>query len=131
MRRKRHAHHVLTFFLQFGCKTGKIFGKTRNLTSSGFGLALPGRVGFGTLSAASVDNQDVASRQVRNMSAPATVASFLELVQRSGLLEKAALDACCADFEKQGPLPENPRALADLMIKGGVLTNFQAEKLLV
>lgn len=65
------------------------------------------------------------------MSAPASVSSFLELVERSGLLEKAALEACCADIEKQGPLPENPRALADLMIRGGVLTNFQAEKLLV
>lgn len=65
------------------------------------------------------------------MSAPTTSDSFLELVERSGLLEKAAVDCCCAEMTQDGPLPENPRDLADLMIRGGFLTNFQAEKLLM
>lgn len=79
---------------------------------------------------ATEDYQTVASGQDTSMSAPTTVASFLELVERSGLLDKSAIESCCATLNGGNPLPDSPRDLASQMIRGGHLTNFQADKLL-
>lgn len=63
------------------------------------------------------------------MSAPTTTATFLELGMKSGLLEKSALEAYCKEISKTTNLV-TPREWADALIRAGMLTNFQAEKLL-
>ena len=64
------------------------------------------------------------------MSAPTTTATFLELGVKSGLLEKSAIDAYWLEVKKTGTNFVTPRDLADGLIRAGLLTNFQAEKLL-
>jgi serine/threonine protein kinase len=63
------------------------------------------------------------------MPAPATVHDFLELVQRSRLLQPADLAGYVGQL-RQGALPERPDALAGLLVRDGLLTPFQAEQLL-
>jgi WD40 repeat protein/serine/threonine protein kinase len=64
------------------------------------------------------------------MAAPATTEDFLDLVQRSNQVEKARLEAFMSS-RREGPgLPGEPRQLAALMVREGLLTNFQAEQLL-
>jgi serine/threonine protein kinase len=62
------------------------------------------------------------------MPAPTTVYAFLECGYRSGLLEHAAVETLQTHLN--GHAPTTPRALADALIEHGLLTNFQAEKLL-
>ena len=62
------------------------------------------------------------------MPAPTTVDAFLEMGFRSGLLEKAAVETLQTHLN--GHAPTTPRALADALVDHGLLTNFQAEKLL-
>jgi serine/threonine protein kinase len=64
------------------------------------------------------------------MPAPTTIAAFLELGLKSGLLEKPVVDAFCQEMRKAGTLPEAPQALAEALIREGHLTHFQADKLL-
>lgn len=64
------------------------------------------------------------------MPAPATVADFLDLGIKSGLLEKDAADSCCQTLRQTGAPLETPQQLAEAFIKEGFLTPFQAEKLL-
>jgi len=64
------------------------------------------------------------------MSAPTTTATFLELGVKSGLLDKCAIDAYWQQACSSGVVLETPRELADGLIHAGLLTNFQAEKLL-
>src|SRR5688572_1772502 len=59
------------------------------------------------------------------MPAPTTIDGFLELGYRSGLFDQEAVQACCAQ-----QAPQSPQELADTLIRAGILTNFQAEKLL-
>src|SRR5262245_15653917 len=56
------------------------------------------------------------------MSTPTTAAEFLELVRRSGLIDEARLPGsdCAPD----------PAALADQMVRSGLITRFQAQQLL-
>jgi serine/threonine protein kinase len=61
------------------------------------------------------------------MPAPTTIDAFLEMGYRSGLFDKTAAESCRA---QSGPEVQTPRQLAAAMIRGGLLTNFQAEKLL-
>jgi serine/threonine protein kinase len=49
---------------------------------------------------------------------------------KSGLLEKNALDAYCKEISKAGTNLVTPREWADALIRAGMLTSFQAEKLL-
>src|SRR5579872_4348857 len=64
------------------------------------------------------------------MSIPNTLEAFLELGYRSGLLDKTAVDACCAQLAEHGGPPQKPHALAAALVRSGMLTNFQAQKLL-
>jgi serine/threonine protein kinase len=62
------------------------------------------------------------------MPAPTTVADFLEIGYRSGLLEEATV--ATLQTRLNGHAPNTPRTLADAFIEHGLLTGFQAEKLL-
>src|SRR5436853_6009195 len=64
------------------------------------------------------------------MPAPITIDGFLELGFKSGLLEKEALESCQTNWDRQGTEPKTPKELADALIKEGMLTHFQAEKLI-
>jgi serine/threonine protein kinase len=63
------------------------------------------------------------------MPAPATIDDFLDLVRRSNQVDGERLN----DFLRQseGSLPPEPRKLAVLMVRAGLLTAFQAEQLLL
>src|SRR5262245_56276491 len=62
------------------------------------------------------------------MPAPTTVADFLEIGYRSGLLEEGTV--ATLQTRLNGHAPNTPRTLADALIEHGLLTGFQAEKLL-
>src|SRR4051794_18165464 len=66
------------------------------------------------------------------MPAPATIDDFLDVVKRSNQVDPERLDACLA-VAATAPegLPEQPRKLAALLVRQGLLTNFQAEQLLL
>lgn len=62
------------------------------------------------------------------MAAPATADELLNLVRQSGLLEVARLDAF---LQKRGSdLPVDPSVLADLLVREGLVTRFQADQFL-
>jgi len=60
------------------------------------------------------------------------VKSFIELVQRSGLVSddalKAALSACMEEHD--GQLPTDAQAIADYLVRCGLLTSWHCDKLL-
>ncbi|MCI0684676.1 MAG: protein kinase [Gemmataceae bacterium] len=62
------------------------------------------------------------------MPAPTTVDAFLDFGYRSGLLEPSGVETM--QTKLNGHAPTTPRALADALIEHGLLTNFQAQKLL-
>jgi eukaryotic-like serine/threonine-protein kinase len=64
------------------------------------------------------------------MPAPTTIAEFLDLAHRSGLLEKGALPPDVEARRQNHPDYDSPRAFADSLIAEGRLTRFQAAKLL-
>src|SRR5437870_993266 len=64
------------------------------------------------------------------MSAPTTIDSFLELGFKSGLLERETVQTYQASWSRAGVPPQSPKEAADVFIKEGVLTHFQAEKLI-
>src|SRR5207237_2443362 len=64
------------------------------------------------------------------MPIPNTLEAFLELGFRSGLLDKTAVDTCCAQLALYGGPPQKPDQLAKALVRAGMLTSFQAEKLL-
>src|SRR5688500_11294314 len=64
------------------------------------------------------------------MPAPATTDQFLEMAGKSGLIEPQRLDAYLERRRAAGDLPEAPSALAEAMIREGLLTRFQAGQLL-
>jgi serine/threonine protein kinase len=64
------------------------------------------------------------------MPVPTTIDAFLELGYRSRLFDKTAVAAFCAQLGPNGSQPQTPQQLAEALIRGGMLTNFQAEKLL-
>src|SRR5580693_2672781 len=65
------------------------------------------------------------------MPAPTTTAEFLSLGYRSGLLDKELLAPVLEAWQINGVTHQSPRALADSLIRQGMLTHFQAEKLLI
>jgi serine/threonine protein kinase len=64
------------------------------------------------------------------MPAPTTVSEFLELVQKSGVLDEKKLDAYVEKLRATPGLPSRPTELAGYLVRDGLLTHFQAEQLL-
>jgi tRNA A-37 threonylcarbamoyl transferase component Bud32 len=64
------------------------------------------------------------------MPPPATVPEFLDLVRRSGVTDGGRLTAYLDRLAVDG-LPPTPARAADLLIRDGFLTNFQAEQILL
>src|SRR5690242_16949103 len=65
------------------------------------------------------------------MAPPPTGAAFLELIVKSGLLDALQLQAYLQHRGPAGALPGGPRALANVLVRDGLLTRFQAEQLLL
>src|SRR5262245_28912112 len=65
------------------------------------------------------------------MPAPSTADQFIELASRSGLVAPHLLQAHLHRLRQAGTFPGTPRALADLLVSGGLLTRYQAEQLLL
>ncbi len=65
------------------------------------------------------------------MPAPVTVNEFLELVQKSGLVDNERLDAYLSTLRATAAFPAHPLQLALLLVRGAILTRFQAEQLLL
>jgi serine/threonine protein kinase len=63
-------------------------------------------------------------------SSPTTVEEFLELGQKSGLLDPQGLDAYLEQQRAADALPDAPTSLAQQMVRDGLLTQFQADQLL-
>ena len=64
------------------------------------------------------------------MSVPSTAEQFLELVSKSGLLDPRQFQAYLQRRRAGSGLPEAPGALAESMVRDGLLTRFQAVQLL-
>jgi serine/threonine protein kinase len=65
------------------------------------------------------------------MPAPATVAEFLELIPKSGVVEEARVAAYIQKLKTlTNTLPREPNKLAGMMVRDGLLTYFQAEQFL-
>src|SRR5690242_13033069 len=63
-------------------------------------------------------------------SSPTTVEEFLELGQKSGLLDRQELENYLDQRRDAEPLPDAPASLAERMVHDGLLTRFQADQLL-
>jgi serine/threonine protein kinase len=63
------------------------------------------------------------------MPAPTTISEFLTLGYRSGLLEKDPVESLLEAWRQDNRTHQTPRELADSLIREGLLTHFQAEKL--
>src|SRR5262245_30173187 len=74
--------------------------------------------------------QEVALQGKGQMPGPTTIDGFIELGYKSGLLEKDTLKACQSNWSQAGQKPSSPKELADALIREGLLTHFQAEKLI-
>src|SRR5437899_11486637 len=64
------------------------------------------------------------------MPAPATIDDFLDVVRKSNQVDNDRLKAYLEERRQNGTLPPEPRKLAALMIREGLLTAFQAEQFL-
>ncbi|MBX9584456.1 MAG: protein kinase, partial [Gemmataceae bacterium] len=64
------------------------------------------------------------------MPPPATVPQFLDLVRRSGVADGGRLTAYLDRLGPEG-LPPSPARTAELLVRDGFLTHFQAEQLLL
>jgi serine/threonine protein kinase len=64
------------------------------------------------------------------MPAPTTTNDLLELGYRSGLLDKAEVESLLTVWRDAGVEHRDPHELADALIREGLLTHFQAEKLM-
>src|SRR5689334_19336382 len=65
------------------------------------------------------------------MSAPASNAEFLENVRKSEVIDGKRLDAYLERLRSESAVPATPAQLADLMVRDGILTRFQAEQFLL
>jgi serine/threonine protein kinase len=64
------------------------------------------------------------------MPRPATVAEFVELVRKSGVVEEKRLDAAMDKLRTGQEVPTEPGKLAGLLVRDGLLTLFQANQIL-
>jgi serine/threonine protein kinase len=65
------------------------------------------------------------------MASPTSSAEFLDLVRKSGVLEDKRLDAHLEKLRAAGAVPEEPAKLAGILVRDGLLTNFQAEQIML
>src|SRR5713226_2805077 len=65
------------------------------------------------------------------MPAPSTNDELLDLLRKSGVQEEKKLDAYLDKLRAGNTLPREPSKLAGYMVRDGLLTNFQAEQLLL
>ncbi|MCI0705606.1 MAG: protein kinase [Planctomycetia bacterium] len=68
-------------------------------------------------------------RKDRNMPAPASVAEFLELVRKSGLIPEPKLDEHLSRLRASGTFPQLMDHAANQLVRDGLLTFFQAKQL--
>jgi eukaryotic-like serine/threonine-protein kinase len=64
------------------------------------------------------------------MAAPTTIAEFIDLVRKSGVIDEKRLDATLDKLRAAGPLPPEPPRLAGVLVAEGLLTHFQAKQFL-
>jgi serine/threonine protein kinase len=64
------------------------------------------------------------------MPAPATIDDFLDVVRKSNQVDIERLSAYLKGRRQNDTLPPDPRKLAALLIRDGLITNFQAEQFL-
>ncbi|HXG10637.1 MAG TPA: protein kinase [Gemmataceae bacterium] len=60
------------------------------------------------------------------MPAPATSEEFLDLVRKTDVVDPKVLNDYLEQLRAAGPLPAEPNRLAALLVRDGLLTNFQA-----
>jgi serine/threonine protein kinase len=60
------------------------------------------------------------------MAAPASIVEFVDLLNRSNVLEKRSIDDYLNDLSGKEDAPASPKQLAQAMVRDGVLTNLQA-----
>jgi serine/threonine protein kinase len=65
------------------------------------------------------------------MPAPSTVSEFLDLVRKSGVVDEQKLDTGVEKLRAVQALPDDPGQLAALLVGDGLLTQFQAEQVLL
>jgi serine/threonine protein kinase len=65
------------------------------------------------------------------MPAPSSANEFLDLVRKSGVLEEKRLDTYVEQLRAVGNFPDEPSKLAGLLVRDGILTNFQVEQFLL
>src|SRR5262249_11842598 len=64
------------------------------------------------------------------MSGPATIDEFLNVVHKSGVLDRHHVDHYLNQLRTDSRMPSIPLELARVMLRDGLLTRFQAEQLL-
>src|SRR3954466_3599267 len=64
------------------------------------------------------------------MPAPATIDEFLELVRKSGVIDEKRLAPQIERLRATGQIPTEPNKFAGVLVRDGVLTQFQAEQFL-
>jgi len=65
------------------------------------------------------------------MPVPTSVSEFLDLTQRSGVVDEGRLTNYIQQLRAANAIPIEPNKLAGLMVRDGLLTYFQAEQLLM
>src|SRR5260370_21526913 len=63
--------------------------------------------------------------------APSSIAEFMELAQKSGVLDEKKLEAHLDRLRAANALPAKPPELAQVLVRDGLLTLFQAEQFLL
>src|SRR5262245_20267339 len=64
------------------------------------------------------------------MPSPITVADFLELVRKSGVVDEKRLDGQLEKLRASSTLPTEPARLAGILVVNGILTHFQAKQIM-
>jgi serine/threonine protein kinase len=64
------------------------------------------------------------------MPAPVNNDAFLQLVRKAKVVDEQSLQDCLRQIRAKGAVPPSPGQLAGELIRGGVLSQFQAEQLL-
>ena len=65
------------------------------------------------------------------MPAPATIDDFLDVVRKSKQIDLDRLTAYLEEHRRNHTLPPDPRKLAALLVRDGMITSFQAEQFLL